>query len=68
MEGIESSLMHRIRMEYLEMPGLALTRQQASRFWNIDAVLCDRILSELVHERFLARATSGSFLRRDTTA
>ena len=65
MEGIEGALLHRIRMEYLEMPGLSLTCRQASRLWNLDASLCERILSELVAERFLAQATHGTFLRRD---
>jgi hypothetical protein len=68
MEGIEGALLHRVRMEYLEMPGLSLTCKQASRLWNLETSLCERILSELVAERFLAQAATGTFLRRVAAA
>lgn len=55
-------------MEYLEMPGLRLTVDQASRLWNLDRMVCRRILKELVDERFLAEAAAGMFLRRDNAA
>ncbi len=66
--SVDGALLHRVRMEYLEMPGLALTIKQASRLWNLDASLCDRVLTELVREQFLARAPAGAFLRRDGAA
>jgi hypothetical protein len=31
-----------IRLEYLEMPGMALTYEQARRLWNLPADLCQR--------------------------
>jgi hypothetical protein len=52
-------------MEYLEMPGLTLTRHQARRLWNLDLILCEAILATLVSERFLAESTNGTYLRRD---
>ena len=61
-------LIDRIRMEYLEMPGLALTRLQARRLWNFDPLLCEAILAALVSERFLLQSTDGTFLTSfDTT-
>lgn len=55
-------------MEYLEMPGLVLTVEQASRLWNLDRTVCRQVLAELVAERFLAQAGAGMFLRRDNAA
>ena len=57
-------LVHRIRMEYLEMPGLALTSGQARRLWNPAPELCDAVLSTLVREEFLSETRNGAFLRR----
>ena len=57
-------LVNRIRMEYLEMPGLALTSCQARRMWNLDPALCDAVLSTLVREEFLSETRNGAFLRR----
>jgi hypothetical protein len=57
-------LVNRIRMEYLEMPGLTLTKSQARRLWNLESTECDAVLSTLVAERFLAEGQDGTFLRR----
>jgi hypothetical protein len=57
-------LLERIRMEYLEMPDLCLTLWQARRLWNLEAELCDALLSALVGEGFLVRTREGLFLRR----
>jgi hypothetical protein len=58
-------LLTRIRMEYLEMPGLTLTRHQARRFWNLDPILCEQILATLVSEHFLSQSNDGTYLRRE---
>ena len=34
--------------EYREMPGLRLTRAEASRFWQVDETTCDAIVRALV--------------------
>jgi hypothetical protein len=60
---IDSDLIARIRMEYTEMPGLALTRAQATRLWYLEASVCERVLQHLVRERFLAELRGGRFLR-----
>lgn len=58
-------LVHRVRAEFLEMPGLRLTAPQARRFWGLDEELCAAILSALVNVRFLRRTRDGAFARHD---
>ena len=53
-----------IRMEYLEMPGLKLTVQQARRLWNLPADRCEAVLAALIEQGFLARTVDGSYVRR----
>jgi len=43
----------RVRAEYLEMPGLTLTRWQMRRLWLLDASLCDAVVDALVASGFL---------------
>jgi hypothetical protein len=62
--AVNRDLLTRIQMEYLEMPGLHLTRQQARRLWNLDQGACDEILATLVREQFLAQTADGGYLRR----
>ena len=38
----------RIRGEYLEMPGMSLTVQQAARLFNLEVTLCAQVLEALV--------------------
>jgi hypothetical protein len=51
-----------IRLEYLEMPGLSLTKVQARRLWGLDPVTCDRLFDELVSAKFL-RKTRERYVR-----
>lgn len=44
---------NRVRAEYVEMPGLALTAEQMRRLWLLDASLCDAVVSSLVESGFL---------------
>jgi hypothetical protein len=53
----------RVRNEYLEMPGLQLTREQAARLWQFDRDLCDAVLSTLVDAKFLVRIRDVAFAR-----
>jgi hypothetical protein len=53
----------RIRMEYLEMPDLKLTVQQARRLFALPVELCDPALDALVLAGFLSRTPDGAFLR-----
>jgi hypothetical protein len=42
-----------IRGEYLEIPGLHLTRAQIQRLWDLDHETCSSVLDTLLYERFL---------------
>ena len=61
--AVDCHLLMRIRMEYIEMPGLQLTGGQARRLWNLDQITCDDILATLVEERFLTLTAGGMYLR-----
>lgn len=56
----------RIRGEFLEMPGLRLTRAQARRLWALDAPSCDRALATLVRTGFLKVGPDGAYRRADS--
>jgi Fic family protein len=56
-------MLWRIRGEFLEMPGLRLTIEQAARLWHVDAATCTAVLGRLVADRFLARTRSGAYVR-----
>ena len=54
-----------IRAEYLEFPGLVLTKRQAQRLWGLDRAACDALLGALVDAKFLFRTRDGAFVRSD---
>ena len=58
------NLLHRIRGEFLEMPGLSLTPDQARRLWAVDRQTCSRVLAKLVRTGFLRRRRDGSYIRQ----
>ena len=59
----EEDLLRRIRSEYLEMPGLSLTRAQAQRLWALDECTCLKLLQRLVDAHFLQRNAKGQYGR-----
>ena len=52
-----------IRAEYLEIPGLALTKAQVERLWGLDAVVSDALLAALVDVKFLRRTVRDTYVR-----
>jgi hypothetical protein len=54
---------HRICSEYLEMPGMRLTRRQAQRLWGLDEDTCAQALDFLVEARFLMRMGHDTYAR-----
>jgi hypothetical protein len=50
-------VLRRIYGEFLEMPGLRLTRKQAQRLWGLDEETCIQILEFLVEAKFLRRSS-----------
>lgn len=65
--GIQEMVL-RIRGEFLEMPGLRLTPQEARRLWRLDETACDAVLGALVDARFLERTRDGAFIRHDASS
>ncbi len=45
---VDPGLIARIVAEYREMPGLALTLDQAQRLWGCDAVTCRLVVDVLI--------------------
>jgi hypothetical protein len=56
----------RVRAEYLEMPGLSLTKWQMRRLWVIDADTCDAVVSALVASGFLRQSVHQTYTRGDS--
>jgi hypothetical protein len=60
-----SELVLRIRGEFMEMPGLRLTLEQAQKMWALDATTCAALIAALVDTGFLFRTRDGAFMRLD---
>ncbi len=58
----------RIRMEFLEMPEMRLTRCQVRRLLNLPLEACDVALATLVQSGFLSQTEHGAFRRPVSTA
>ena len=56
-------LFTRIRGEYLEMPGLRLTLEQAQRLCGVERMLCKTVLDALVEANFLCVKPNGTYAR-----
>ena len=54
-----------MRAEYLEMPGLALSKPQARRLWGLDGDTCDLLLDEMVNTNFLKKTPQNLHVRVD---
>ena len=62
----DPNLFYRVRAEYLEMPALRLSVEQAMRLWALDRPTCNSVLKQLVKEGFLERDTSGLYMKAHT--
>ena len=60
---IVEETLRRVQGEFLEMPGLRLTKAQARRLWGLDQADCDALLGALVDAKFLFRTRDGAFMR-----
>jgi hypothetical protein len=54
---------HRIRAEYLEMPGVRLTPEQVQRLSGVDVLVCRIVLDDLVRAKFLRASPDGTYVR-----
>jgi hypothetical protein len=59
------ALLDRVRAEFLEMPGLRLTPEQAARLWSLEPSVCQFVIDALVGARFLQRTSRGAVMRAD---
>jgi hypothetical protein len=51
-----------IRAEYLEMPGLNLTKRQVQRLWKLEPHMCDVLLDALVASEFLKKTHHEAYV------
>jgi hypothetical protein len=57
------TMLRRIRAEFLEMPGLRLTLDQARRLCGVERAQCQMVLDALVNEKFLSMRADGTYAR-----
>ena len=62
-----AALLQQVREEYGKMPGLKLTKPQATRLFGVAPSVCASMLRALVMENFLSRAGDGEFVRSTTS-
>jgi DNA-binding IclR family transcriptional regulator len=58
----------RVLAEFEEMPGLALTRRQASRLFGLEPEVCRVVLDSLVDLAYLRQTSSGTVTLGDRVA
>ena len=56
-----------IQAEYLEMPGLHLTKTQVQRLWGLEPDLCDAVLDTLVAAEFLKKTPRETYVLSDAS-
>ena len=61
-----AALLQRVREQYRDMPGLTLTKPQATRLFGVAPSVCAAMLRALVMENFLSRTEDGLFVRSTT--
>lgn len=61
--ALDDRLLQRVYSEFLEMPGLQVTCQQAQRLWGLDRDTCLEVLERLVAAKFLALTGRGTYAR-----
>jgi hypothetical protein len=61
-------LVHRVRSEFIEMPGLQLTLPQAARLWGLDREASRLIIDALVKGAFLQWTPQGTVMRASSVS
>jgi hypothetical protein len=61
-----STLVSRIRSEFMEMPGLQLTLPQAARLWGLEQRACHDVIQALVDTSFLRWTVRGTIVRAES--
>lgn len=60
---VREDIVRRVCGEFLEMPGMTLTPEQAQRLWGLDEETCAEVLRYLVDARFLCRTDLRMYAR-----
>jgi len=58
-------IVHRVREEFREMPGLRLTLAQATRLWGLERETCRKVIDALVDAAFLRWTPAGAVTRAE---
>ena len=61
-QSIVTEWLRLIQAEYLEIPGLRLTRLQVQRLWGLDPQMCDTVLDALIATNFLKRIPKDAYV------
>jgi hypothetical protein len=56
-------VIHRLRAEYLEMPGLRLKPAQVQRLCGVEGTVCQLVLDSLIGTKFLSVNSDGVYRR-----
>jgi len=59
-------IVRRVRQEFLEMPGLQLTPEQAGRLWGLEREICRAVIDRLVESAFLCWTRAGAVTRLES--
>lgn len=59
---ITTDWVHLVQAEYMEMPGLQLTKAQVRRLWALKEDECDLVLHELLAMHFLKRTPRDEYV------
>jgi hypothetical protein len=57
----------RVLAEFHEVPGMMLTRRQASKFFGLDESVCALVLDMLVDAAYLRETVAGRLIASDGT-
>jgi hypothetical protein len=60
-----SDLAERLVGQFLELPGLRLTTEQAARLLGVDRLMSEGVVGALLDAAFLRRMPDGSVVRAD---
>ncbi len=60
------ALVHRVREEFREMPGLRLTPAQATRLWGLEHDTCRQVIESLVAAAYLRWTATGAVVRAES--
>jgi hypothetical protein len=60
-QSMTTDWVHLVQAEYLEMPGLQLTKAQVRRLWGLEDNTCDAVLEELQAIHFLRRTEGDRY-------